>query len=213
MLIYSKNHDFYSTSSLIASSYSQSEKIIIKDRQLINLSSNLERFFKPIKSNIRINLGAAKSNFKNIVNNSDLREVTMLNANYGLELRSGFRGCFNYHVGSKWNYNEVTTTSVNSFTDNTTFLDLSLVFNDTFNVQLQTERYHFGNLDSNNKYYFLDLETRYKVKNKKLIFSLSGNNLFNTKTYRNYSITDISISKTEYRLQPRYLLLKMEFRF
>ncbi|OUD29461.1 outer membrane beta-barrel protein, partial [Flavobacterium sp. FPG59] len=80
--------------------------------------------------------------------------------------------------------------------------------------QIQSERYFFGNLDkNNNKYYFMDLEARYTVKENKLTFSLSGNNLFNTKTFRSFNINDISISKTEYRLQPRYGLLKMEYRF
>jgi outer membrane receptor protein involved in Fe transport len=94
------------------------------------------------------------------------------------------------------------------------FLDISFMFSDAFNIQLQSERYFFGNLNrGNNKYYFLDVEARYVVKENKLSFFLSGNNLFNTKTFRNYSISDISISNTEYRLQPRYVMLKMEYRF
>ena len=94
------------------------------------------------------------------------------------------------------------------------FLDLSFMFSDKFNIQVQSESFFFGNLDKdNNKYYFLDLEVRYVIKENKLTFSLSGNNLFNTETFRSYNINDISISKTEYRLQPRYVLLKMEYRF
>jgi hypothetical protein len=213
-VLYSKNNDFFSTNSIIAQNYSQSEKIIIKDSEFLSISSSFDRYFKPIKSNLKINLGATKTNFKNIVNNSSLREVKQFNADYGFELRSGFRGFFNYHIGSKWNYNQVETTIKNSFTDNMSFLDLSFIFSDKFNIQLQSERYFFGNLDKeNNKYYFLDLEARYVVKENKLTFFLSGNNLFNTETFRNYSISDINISNTEYRLLPRYVLLKMEYRF
>jgi|LakMenEpi03Aug12_release.lakeMendotaPanAssembly.Ray.scaffolds.fasta_scaffold01273_26 hypothetical protein len=213
-ILYSKNNDFYSTNSIVAQNYSQSEKIIIKDREFISISSSIERYFKPIKSNLKINLGGTKTNFKNIVNNSNLREIKNLNANYGFELRSGFRGLFNYHIGSKWSYNQVETTIKNSFTDNMSFLDLSFMFSDKFNFQIQSERYFFGNLSNDsNKYYFLDLEARYVVKENKLTFSLSGNNLFNTENFRNYSISDINISQTEYRLQPRYVLLKMELRF
>lgn len=213
-ILYSKNNDFFSTNSIIAQNFSQSEKIIIKDRELLSISSSIDRYFKPIKSNLKINLGATKTNFKNIVNNSDLREVKNINADYGFELRSGFKGFFNYHIGSKWNYNEVKTTTTNSFTDNMNFLDVSFMFSDTFNVQVQAERYFFGNLEkATNEYYFLDVEARYVVKENKLTFFLSANNLFNTETFRNYSISDISISKTEYRLQLRYLMLKMEYRF
>ena len=94
------------------------------------------------------------------------------------------------------------------------FLDLSFMFSNKFNIQVQSERYFFGNLDKDtNKYYFLDLEARYVVKENKITFFISGNNLFNTETFRNYSISDINISQTEYRLMQRYVLLKMEFRF
>jgi hypothetical protein len=213
-ILHSKNNDFLSTNSFITQNFSQSEKIIIKDREFLSISSSIDRYFKAIKSNLKVNLGMTRTNFKNRVNNSDLREVKSINADYGFELRSGFKGFFNYHIGSKWNYNQVKTTTAISFTDNMSFLDLSFMFSDAFNIQLQSERYFFGNLNrDNNKYYFLDVEARYVVKENKLSFFLSGNNLFNTKTFRNYSISDISISNTEYRLQPRYVMLKMEFRF
>ncbi|GEM53969.1 hypothetical protein B0A58_03760 [Flavobacterium branchiophilum NBRC 15030 = ATCC 35035] len=213
-ILYSKNNDFFSTSSSIGQNYSQSEKIIIKNREFLSISASIDRYFKPVKANLKINLGATKTNFKNIVNNSSSREVKNFNADYGFELRSGFRGFFNYHVGSKWNYNEVQTTLKNNFTNNMSFLDLSFIFSNAFNIQVQSERYFFGNLDNNNnKYYFLDLEARYVFKENKLTFFLSGNNLFNTKTFKNYSISDVNITQTTYRLLPRYILLKMEYRF
>jgi hypothetical protein len=213
-IMYSKNNDFYSTNSIIAQNYSQSEKIIIKDREFLSISSSIDRYFKPIKANLKINLGATKTNFKNIVNTSNLREVKHFNADYGIELRSGFRGVFNYHLGSKWNYNQVETNIKNDFTDNMSFFDLSFIFNTKFNIQVQSERYFFGNLDKdNNKYYFLDLEARFIVTENKLTFFVSCNNLFNTDSFRNYSISDINISQTEYRLMPRYVLLKMEYGF
>lgn len=213
-ILYSKNNNFFSTNSIIDQNYVESAKIIIKDREFLSISSSIDRYFKPIKSNLKINLGATKTNFKNIVNNSNLREVNNFSTDYGFELRSGFKDFFNYHIGSKWNYNKVETSIKNSFTDNISFLDLSFIFNDKFNIQVQSERYFFGNLDKgSNKYYFFDSEARYVVKENKLTFYLSINNLFNTQTYRNYSISDISISQTEYRLMPRYILFKLDYRF
>lgn len=213
-LLYSKNHNFFSTNTLVNQNYSQSEKIIIKDRDFLTVSSNIDRYFKSIASNLKLTFGGSKSNYKNIVNNSDLREVRNNSLNYGFELRSGFRGFFNYHIGSKWNYNEVKTTVTNSFNENMSFLDLSFMMSEKFNFQIQVERYYFGNLDKQySKYYFMDLDMKYIVKENKLTFSLSGQNLFNTETFRNYSINDISVSKTEYKLQPRYVLIKMDFRF
>ncbi len=213
-VIYTKNNDFFSTNSIISQNFSQSEKILIKDRQFLSVSTNVDRYFKAIKSNLKLSLAGSKSNFKNIVNSNELREVKNLNLNYGAEIRSGFKGFFNYHIGTKWNFNEVETNTTNSFTDNFTFLDVSLIFNDKFNIQLQSERYFFGNLEKgSNQYYFLDAEASYVIKENKLTLFLSANNLFNVNTFKNYSISDISISQTEYRLQPRYLMLKAEYRF
>ena len=214
-VLYNKNFDFFSSNNVINQNFTQSDRIIIKDRELLNLSSKFDYYFNKISSNLKLDLGYSKSNYKNIVNNSNLREVISNNYNYGLELRSGFKGIFNYHIGTKWNTNKIETSTINnSFTNNISFLDLSFVFNKRFNAQLQTERYFFGNLNKdNNTYYFLDFDTRYIIKKNKLTLALSGKNLFNTDTFKTYTINDISISTTEYRLLPRYVLLKMEYRF
>lgn len=212
-ILYSKNHDFFSTNTAIEQNFTQAEKILIKDREFISVSSKLDYYFKFISSNLKLDLGYTKSEFKNIVNNSNLRLVTSNNYNYGLELRSGFKGIFNYHIGTKWTTTEIETTINNSFTDNVSFLDLSFVFNDKFDAQLQSERYYFGNLQTDNTYYFLDFDARYKLIENKLTLGLTGKNLFNTERFRNFSISDIGTSTTEYRLLPRFVLLKLEYRF
>ncbi|WP_336127846.1 carboxypeptidase-like regulatory domain-containing protein [Mesoflavibacter sp. CH_XMU1422-2] len=212
-IIYSKNHDFFSTNTTIEQNFTQASKILIEDREFLSINSKLDYYFKFISSNLKLDLGYTKSEFKNIVNNSNLRLVTSNNYNYGLELRSGFKGIFNYHIGTKWTTTEIETTINNSFTDNVSFLDLSFVFNKKFDIQLQSERYYFGNLQTDNTYYFLDFDARYKLIENKLTLGLTGKNLFNTERFRNFSISDIGTSTTEYRLLPRFVLLKLEYRF
>jgi hypothetical protein len=214
-IFYNKNFDFFSSNTLINQNFTQSERIVIKDRELLSISSKFDYYFKKISSNLKVDVGFSKSNYKNIINNSNLREVKSNSYNYGLELRSGFKGFFNYHFGTKWNTNKIEASTIsNSFTDNVSFLDLSFVFNEKFNLQFQTERYFFGNLDKdNNTYYFLDFDARYTIKKNKLTIALNGKNLFNTEKFRTFSISDISTSTTEYRLLERFVLLKMEYRF
>lgn len=212
-ILYSKNHDFLSTNTHIKQNFKQSEKTLIKDREFVSINSKLDYYFKFISSNFKLDVGYTKSEFKNRVNNSNLRQVKSYNYNYGFELRSGFSGIFNYHIGTKWNTTKIETTINNSFTDNESFLDLSFIFNKKLDVQLQSERYYFGNLQTDNTYYFLDLDARYKLIKNKLTLGLTGKNLFNTEKFRNFSISDIGTSITEYRLLPRFLLLELEYRF
>jgi len=212
-VFYNKNHDFFSTNSFVTQNYSQSDKILIKDREMLLISSTIDRYFKVISSNLKFKLGYSKSNYKNSVNSADLREVNVTNYNYGLSLRSGFRGLFNYDIGTKWTTNQIKTSFKNRFTDNMSYLDLSFVFSDRFDAQLQTERYFFGNLERDNTYYFMDLTANYKPKKSKLSLALSANNLFNTSQFKNYSISDISTSATAYRLLPRYILVSLKYRF
>ncbi|AEH00945.1 carboxypeptidase-like regulatory domain-containing protein [Lacinutrix sp. 5H-3-7-4] len=212
-ILYSKNHDFFSTNSLLNQNVTQSERIIIKDREFLNFNSKLDFYIKQISSNLKLDLGFTKNEFKNIINNSNLRKVTTNNYNYGLELRSGFKGFFNYHIGTKWTTSKVKTNKNNSFTNNMSFLDLTFVLKKKFDATLKTESYYLGSLQSDKAYYFLDFNTRYKLIKDKLTLSLNGKNIFNTKFFRNFSISDIGTSAAEYRLIPRYILLKMEYRF
>ncbi len=212
-ILYSKNHDFFSTNTIIEQNYTQAEKILIKDRKFISINSKLDYYFKFISSNLKLDLGITNSEFKNIVNNSNLRQVKSNNFNYGLELRSGFKGIFNYHIGTKWTRTEIKTIVDNSFTDNISFLDLSFVFNKKFDFQLQSESYYFGNLQTDNTYYFLDFDAHYKLIENKLTLGLKGKNLFNTKKFSNYSVSDIGTSTTQYRLMPRIVMFELEYRF
>jgi hypothetical protein len=212
-IAYSKNHDFFSTNSLINQNFTQSEAIIIKDRALFTTNSTVNYFIKKLESNVKINFVYTQSEFKNIINNSELRQIISTNYNYGLEFRTALDCVINFHLGSNWFSTIIRTTTLNKFTDNVSFLDLTLLLNKKLNIDIQSERYYFGNLPADNKYYFLDIDARYTVKENKIIFMLSGKNLFNTNTFRNYTISDIGNSTTEYRLMPRYIMLKMEYRF
>lgn len=212
-ILYNKNHDFFSTNTVIKQNFTQSEKILIKNREFFIVNTKLDYYLKFLSSNLKLDLGYLKNEFKNIVNYSDLRQVTSKNYTFGIEIRSGFKGIYNYHLGTKWSTNEIETTINNSFTDNVSFLDLSFAFNDKFDVQIQSERYFFGNLETDNTYYFLDFDARYKLVKNRLSLGITGNNLFNTQRFRSFSISDIGSTTTEFRLLPRFILFKIEYRF
>ncbi|WP_298950022.1 carboxypeptidase-like regulatory domain-containing protein [uncultured Nonlabens sp.] len=212
---YRTDHDYFSTNSLLQPNFSQTKKIVIEDRENLNVNAGMDYYFGALSSNLKLKAGYSESDFKNILNNSSLREVESANYNLGLEMRSAFDGIFNYHIGTTWAWSEVESSGFNnSFVDNNSFLDLSFVFSEQFDMQVKSERYFFGNInDGDNTYYFLDLDARYNIKDSPLSFSFTARNLTNTERFRTSSINDVSSSTVSYRLLPRYLLLNVKYRF
>ena len=169
---YVKNHDFFSTNSLVRQNFVQNEKIIIKDREYLYLTSKFDYYLKFLKSNVKLNIGFRNSEYKNIVNDLDLRTVLSKQYDYGLEIRSGFKGVFNYHLGTKWIHKSIETTIQNDFTDMVSFFDLTFIFNKKLNAEIKSERYFFGNLSGDNNYYFIDFDVRYQLKKDKITLGM-----------------------------------------
>lgn len=210
-LVYVRDHQFLTTHTALSPDYSVSEKIRASGREAWTMHASADRFFSALKSNLKLTLSGSQADFKNKINGSAFRKVAVANWFYGWENRSAFHSFFNYHLGSKWIYSRVRTETAHSYTDRTSFLDLEFRANRQWHIKAQGERYYFGR--SSDVYYFVDLETKYDLPQQRWVLYVSGNNLFNTKVFRNYIVSDIGIAHTEYRLQPRLLLVKAEYRF
>ncbi|MDO4229388.1 MAG: TonB-dependent receptor, partial [Capnocytophaga sp.] len=213
-LIYRKNHNFLSTEAFINEQFSVYKKIRIQDREMFIFNTKIDYYFKSLFTNLKLDLGYHQLDFKNKVNDSELRIGKSNSFTYGFELRSAFRGVFNYNIGSKWDNSQIKIASFsNSYTNNVSFADFSFVFSKKTTFKTQFERYFFGNLPTEKEYYFLDFELEHKFLDKKLTFALVGKNLLNTQVFRKYFISDIGSSTTEYRLLPRFALLRMIYQF
>lgn len=212
-MIYNKGYRVFSTDSEIRQNWVQSERMLADNRSLLALSSNVDYFLPVINSNIKVELGYSRMAYQNRVNSGALRDVVTRGYNAGIEVRSGFSGIFNYHAGTKWRISDVRQPVQNSFGTNMSFLDLSFIFNPRVDVQVKGDRYFFDVTHGRNTYYFLDFGARYKIIESKLSLELSGKNLTNTDAFRSMSVSDLGSTTQEYRLLPRYVLLKCEFRF
>lgn len=213
-LNYSKDHDYFSTNTLLQQQYTLSQKILVKDRETIQLNTNVNRFLQMIYTNLKLVFSLSQITYENSVNTTNNRQVRLNTYNYGIELRSGFSGFFNYHLGTKWVHNQVKTTTKNSFTNRISFLDLRFDFSKQLHFNFMIENYFFGIVNSPSKhYYFADFHLTFKPKNKSYSFALVGKNLANTQKFKEFFISDIGNTTTEYRLLPRYVLLKIKYRF
>jgi hypothetical protein len=213
-LLYLKYNDFFASNYIINQSYSQTEKIKVANKGLLNFNSDINIALKKVQNNVKFNLGFSISNYKNQTNNGPLINVNSKSYNLGLELHSIFDGFFNYEIGSSWTKSKIKSSDTKSATDNFSFLNLFAKINKKIKTTIQGELYQYNNFDDRKMYYnFLDLDLNYTIKENKFSLTLSGKNLTNTKSYISQNITDFAIYRREYQLRPRILLLKTEFRF
>lgn len=211
--IYVRDFDYLGSKSVITPDYTLNKMIRLKDREFFSFQTEPNIYLGSISQNLKIKLGYNKQNFKNSVN-GDLRNVTASTFNYGLEMRSAFIGSFNFHIGTEWFNSVYKTNLVQKSTRNLSFLDIVYEPVKGLNLSLSSSRYYFSDLDrDNDTYYFMDFEGKYQLIKNRLSLSLVGKNLLNTRTFRNVNISDTGIFTSEYRLLPRFFLLKANIRF
>lgn len=212
--IYIKENDFFSTNTTINQDFILTETAVLDDREFLSATSDLNYFFKKLRNNLKGEFSFSQTSFKNIVNESELREITNSNFTFGVELRSAFKGTLNYHLGSEWKVSDISGASNSNFRSSFSFFDLTITSRKNIDLGVKTERYSFTNSRSNTEaFYFSDIYFDFKTKNKDLSFSLTGRNLFNVQNYRTISINDIESTFNEFLLLPRIILLNLEYRF
>jgi len=214
-VMYIKNHNFFTTNTTVSPTMSKLDKVLFNDRNQINYTINYDYYIKSLKTRIKTEAVFSFADYKNIINDTELRSIKSKNYLYSLELRSGFKGMFNYYIGTKWNDNNIQAFRNIEVLNNISFLDLSFNLNKNIVAQLQCERYSFTgtSIRKSDSYYFTDFDIKYAIPKNKLSISLSGKNLFNTTTYHNYTVNDIGSVYNEYRLLPRFVLLRAEYSF
>ncbi|PZR23541.1 MAG: hypothetical protein DI539_02750 [Flavobacterium psychrophilum] len=210
---YSKQNDVISYRSQLEQNSSLSEAFIMKGGDRLGGRFVSHFIVKKLKGSVQLGVAASKSVYYNIINDSGLRKNTSYTQAYTFGWRSDFKRKFDFNVGTEWNFTQ--TKSENTFKNSskTSFLDLMYKTGDNFTMKLVTEHYNFGGIDMHNNYFFSDFESAYSFKDKKYIIGLDARNIFNTKTFTTYSVSDYGYATNSFRLLPRYVLLSFKFRF
>lgn len=214
ILLYNRDFIAYGTHSYIAQWYMQQEAIPVQKNRSATLTANLDYYLPVIGANIKLNQQVIYSCFYNRVNESDWRNIQQLYLNSGLEIRSAWRGCFNFHTGTTLGHHRIRASSGSGYTDYMSFVDLHFRLTGGLRLNLKTERFSWAGIGQNNSsYYFCDLDLSYNLLKSRLDCTLSGRNLLNINQFRSYRVSDIGYSSLTYRLLPRYLLLNLALRF
>ena len=132
--------------------------------------------------------------------------------NYGTELRTNFREAPNVTVGYRYGIQDSDQGSRRSkFYTHTPSLEVDALILKTFTFRTDFSYNNFSNSDKTlNEYEFWNASLSYrKNKDAKLEYAVKATNLLNTKSQSQSNTSNISVSATEYFIQPRFVTFRV----
>ena len=182
-----------------------------------NISFNLlvAKYIPFLESTIKLSSNYSVSKYKNIVNNSELRNNKGQFLESKLFMKTAFDGFINFE--NTLNFSK----SISESNSSTSFSNESL--NNVFKIILRPAKKWFMLLSANyflpnrkNKsenYTFVDASIRYRPKNKKIEFNFVARNLLNKDNFEQIRTTDFSTILYRTNILPRYYLLNVTYNF
>lgn len=210
-LNYTQQPRYFSFNNQIYSNYFLSQKIILKNKSQFSFRTSFSQYSYLFKINFKINFSYDKIQNQDITE-SILRDVQTELFRYGIELRSSFKGFFNFNLGSIIQNNIITTKFINNNDFVSNFLDLIFKFKDHFFINITNDHYYFKNNNNKNlDYIFTNININYNFK--KINIELKGKNIFNIDQINTTNNTDVSTLYANYAILPRIILLQVTYNF
>lgn len=184
------------------------------DERLTFFGSYGRSFFKFYKASINASLNWSKYNNIQIDRNT-LQDVLITNESftqsYGIRASTNYKKWPNIELGYNYSVNEYPTDTF--FTDRPT-VKLDYFFLKSYSFVAEYEYYHYYNNDKSveNEYDFLSASLIYqKTKESKWEYKISATNLLNTTSLNDDSFSQFSTRTSQYRVQPRYVMLSLKY--
>lgn len=213
---YQNRSGVFFTNSTISQNTTQINYFFLpQDNNNLNFNFSTTKYIRFLESTVKLNSDYSISQYKNIVNNSELRNNESRFFNTELHFRTAFKLFVNFE--NTINFSQSISQSDNS----NEFLNKSL--NNTFKIILKPTKKWFVLLSSDyflpnlkqksESYMFLDVSVRYRPKNKRLEFNLIAKNLLNETNFEQIQTSDFSTNIYRTNILPRYYLLNMTYNF
>ena len=183
------------------------------DNRFIN--GAIERYVRFVQTTLKLSSQYTISEFKNFVNQSDLRDGESKNYSGTVFAKTAFRFLVNFE-------NSFTYTITNFSIDDQLSNSNNSIKNSFKTIVKPTKGWLFTftydyfkpNTKSNKDFSFLDVSLKYKPKNIKWISGrFIGKNLLDNRVFEQIENSDFSTTIYQSNLIPRYYLLSMDFNF
>ncbi|WP_299217903.1 TonB-dependent receptor [uncultured Aquimarina sp.] len=178
-------------------------------------SLSFERYLRFIKTTFKHSSQYTVSNFKNILNQSDLRSGQSENYNGDIFMKTAFRIPVNFENKISYGVSKFSVENQSNITNITLKNSFKTILKPNKNW-LFTFTYDYFKPDTrkSDDFSFLDFNIRYISKKYKWFSaSIEGNNLLNNKVFKQIENSDFSTTTYQSNLIPRYFMLSLDVSF
>lgn len=181
--------------------------------ETISANAGFSKRFKKWKLNLSAN--GSFSDLNNIVNGED-RNTRNLSHSYRTSAETNFKEAPNFEIG----YRFTSTNSDNGVTDRTFFTNRPFAnaqwnLLNGFTLGADWSLYNYNDdddsTDIDNRYSFLEASLNYQKPDSNWEFHFRAMNLLNVAVISSNSVSDFSISNTEYYVQPRIAMFSVKY--
>nr|WP_294775519.1 carboxypeptidase-like regulatory domain-containing protein [uncultured Flavobacterium sp.] len=205
-----KTRAFFNNVNQVSSPYNSE----FADETLSFFGSYGRSFYKYYKASLNVNLNWSK--FNNIqIDRNTLQDILVSNESftqtYNLRASTNFKDLPNIELGYSYTINDYPNDTF--YTDRPT-VKLDYFFLKSFSFVSEYEFYHYYNKDKSveNEYDFLSASLIYqKTKDSKWEYKISATNLLNTTSLNDDNFSQFSTRTSQYRVQPRYVMLSLKY--
>lgn len=173
----------------------------------------LEKFVSLIETTLKVTSTYTKSNYKNIVNSSNLRDNSSVMLLNELSLKTSFGIKLNFESTFAYNRNTSQSQEFEKIANNSIISNFKVKYKYSRNLFATISNdYYSPNLKiKKNDYLFVDASLIYKPDSKRFEFNLMAKNLLNKKTYSQIQTSDFSKSTFQNNLISRYLFINLTY--
>ena len=188
---------------------------IERDNTSVSQSANLNigKFISDWSTNVKGSFTFAKNKNESLINES-LRDISMYNFGYGLEITNNHYDWMNLtykaNYGQSQRLDDALKTNSYSHSQNVR-IDAFPIKNHSITWWLDYRENTFDHQTFSNR--FMDVMYRYKWDKKKIDFEIEWQNILNTKEYEEVIINSIQTSTTKFKLRPVQILFSVRFNF
>jgi hypothetical protein len=214
--IYLENRGNYFSNLLVQQNTTKAVYFFLPEfNKFFSLNFMVEKYIPLLEGTVRFKNDYSLQQYKNIVNNSSLRDNTTRNIVNELFFKTALDGKINFE--NTFRYRLLNSKSVGGFefANRSINNNFQIIFKPTKRLFLlfSTDYFLPNTLKKSQNYFFLDTDLSYQSKNKIYDFRFKARNITNNKVLNQFDTNDFSTTNFQSNLLPRHFILSVSRNF